>query len=163
MIGQWLGKLAVHERGIALIFARTETEAFFRGVWERASAVRFLRGRLHFHRPDGTRAKDNAGGPSVLVGYGPEELEVLESHPHPGKFIPLRFPRSWLLVKEETWTELVRRLLRSRRGPVPLAQIYAEVRHHPKAQRNPHWRAKVRQSLARARVHKPARALYQAT
>lgn len=30
VIGQWLARLADHNRGVALIFARTETDAFFR-------------------------------------------------------------------------------------------------------------------------------------
>lgn len=43
---RWLRRLAIHGNGIALIFARTETEAFFSQVWERADAILFLRGRL---------------------------------------------------------------------------------------------------------------------
>ncbi len=47
---EWLAKLAAHGSGIALIFARTETEGFVREVWGKADAVMFLHGRLHFHR-----------------------------------------------------------------------------------------------------------------
>lgn len=156
----WLQKLWQHGRGIALIFARTETDTFFRHVWDQAHALLFIRGRLHFHLPDGTEAEDNAGGPSVLIGYGVEELDVLADCQIPGQFVPLRFPRSWLLVPEESWTDLVTRLLRERSGPVALADIYSAVRRHPKAARNPNWRAKVRQSLARAGARKIARATY---
>lgn len=67
---RWLSKLADHGDGIALIFARTEVEQFHRQVWERASSVFFLEGRLFFHRHDGRRAPHNAGAPSVLVTYG---------------------------------------------------------------------------------------------
>lgn len=67
---KWLAKLADHGDGIAILFARTETEMFRRYVWERAHSVFFFYGRLHFHRPDGTRAKGNAGGPSCLISYG---------------------------------------------------------------------------------------------
>ena len=49
------------------MFARTETEMFVEAVWKRATALRFLFGRLYFHRPDGRRAEANAGAPSVLV------------------------------------------------------------------------------------------------
>jgi hypothetical protein len=149
-IGRWLYRLADHGRGVALIFARTETEAFFSSVWNRAHGLLFLQGRLHFHLPDGTRASGNAGAPSVLVGYGAEELDCLSACQLPGQFVPLRFPRSWLFVPEESWTELVDKLLKERRRPVTLSEIYATLRRHPKAQRNRHWRAKVRQSLARA-------------
>ena len=59
--GEWLGRLAQHRNGIALIFARTETEMFFRYVWDRASSVLFIRGRLRFYHADGRVAKANAG------------------------------------------------------------------------------------------------------
>src|SRR5437763_5696 len=63
--GKWLARLADHGDGIALIFARTETEMFHRHGWQRADAMLFLRGRLHFHSVDGARAAANAGAPSV--------------------------------------------------------------------------------------------------
>jgi hypothetical protein len=54
---RWLRRLANHGDGIALIFARTETEAFHEYVWSRADSLLFLRGRLHFHYVDGRRAR----------------------------------------------------------------------------------------------------------
>ena len=66
----WLARLADHGNGLALIFARTETEMFFAHVWDKATAVLFLRGRLHFHHVNGDRAAANAGAPSCLVAYG---------------------------------------------------------------------------------------------
>ncbi|WP_416362325.1 DNA N-6-adenine-methyltransferase [Pseudoclavibacter sp. VKM Ac-2867] len=59
----WLAKLAEHVTGTALVFARTETSMWFQHVWPEAFAVLFLRGRLHFLHPDGTRAAHNAGAP----------------------------------------------------------------------------------------------------
>jgi hypothetical protein len=75
--GQWLQRLATHGRGTALIFARTETEAWHQHVWPKAEAILFLRGRLHFFRPDGTRAPVNAGAPSALIAYGQDDAEIL--------------------------------------------------------------------------------------
>lgn len=66
----WLARLVEHGNGIALLFARTETELFHRWVWPHARSLLFLRGRLYFHHVDGRRASDNAGAPSVLVAYG---------------------------------------------------------------------------------------------
>ena len=68
----WLNRLALHGNGIALVFARTETRAFFDYVWPYASALLFLRGRLTFHYPDGSMPRNgaNSGGPSVLIAYG---------------------------------------------------------------------------------------------
>ncbi|MCY1363126.1 phage N-6-adenine-methyltransferase [compost metagenome] len=74
---RWLDRLADHGDGVALIFARTETDMFFRHVWGRADAVLFLRGRLHFHHADGKRAGANAGAPSCLVAYGRRNADQL--------------------------------------------------------------------------------------
>jgi phage N-6-adenine-methyltransferase len=73
----WLDKLADHGRGTALIFARTEVKGFVEQVWQKASAIMFLHGRLFFHHPDGTRAKGNSGGPSCLVAYGRDDAQRL--------------------------------------------------------------------------------------
>jgi hypothetical protein len=87
--GNWLARLAEHGNGIALIFARTETEMFFRWVWERADAMLFLRGRLHFHYVDGTRAKANSGAPSVLIAYGKSNVETLRDAGLAGHLVTL--------------------------------------------------------------------------
>ncbi len=86
---KWLSRLADHGNGIALIFARTETDMFFRQVWGRADALLFLRGRLHFHHVDGSRAKANAGAPSVLIAYGDDNVASLGGSANLGKFINL--------------------------------------------------------------------------
>lgn len=78
--------MSQHCNGIALIFARTETEDFFRYVWTGANAVRFLKGRVTFYHEDGTKAKHNSGGPSVLVGYGLEAVGRLFKSNLPGHF-----------------------------------------------------------------------------
>lgn len=86
---RWLERLADHGNGIALIFARTETRMFFDHVWSKASALLFIEGRLYFHHVDGSRAKANAGAPSVLVAYGYENRAALKSSGIPGKFVCL--------------------------------------------------------------------------
>lgn len=86
----WMRRLAEHGDGIALIFARTETAMFFETVWGVADAVLLLEGRLHFHRPDGTRASANAGAPSCLVAYGEHNVEALRSSGLPGFLVPAR-------------------------------------------------------------------------
>lgn len=84
---RWLARLADHGDGIALIFARTETQGFFETVWQRADALLFLRGRLHFHYPTGERASFNAGAPSVLIAYGRECADRLAHTDLGGKYI----------------------------------------------------------------------------
>lgn len=88
--GVWLEKLADHGDGVALIFARTETDMFFRHVWEKADAVLFLRGRLHFHHVDGSRAAANAGAPSCLVAYGANNVATLVDSGLAGHVVRLR-------------------------------------------------------------------------
>lgn len=73
----WLEKLSRHKRGIALIFARTETATWHTQVWPKAHSIFFFDGRLWFHHPDGTRGKSNAGGPSALISYSHEDTEVI--------------------------------------------------------------------------------------
>ncbi|AYR02894.1 DNA methyltransferase [Gordonia phage Gaea] len=90
---RWIDRLADHGNGIALLFARTETEQFAEQVWGRADGVLFLRGRLTFHEADGRRAKGNAGSPSVLVAYGRRNAETLATCGLPGAFVP-----GWLNV-----------------------------------------------------------------
>lgn len=88
--GKWLERLADHGNGIALIFARTETDMFFRNVWARADAMLFLRGRLYFHHPNGERAKHNSGAPSVLIAYGTDNASRLRDCRLKGKFVLVR-------------------------------------------------------------------------
>lgn len=88
--GSWLERLVDHGDGIALIFARTETDMFHQWVWDHADALYFFRKRLHFHYPDGNRAKENAGGPSVLIAYGQHNVLALQNYCGlPGKLLLL--------------------------------------------------------------------------
>ena len=88
--GLWLKRLAEHGNGIALIFARTETEAFCEHVWYEANGLLFLRGRLHFYDTNGERAKHNSGAPSVLVAYGEENAQTLFGSVIEGKRVRLK-------------------------------------------------------------------------
>jgi len=88
----FLAKLAEHGDGVALLFARTETAMFHKYVWPIADALLFLKGRLYFHRPDGTRATGNAGGPSVLVAYGRGNALALRNSGLGGAFVELSQP-----------------------------------------------------------------------
>lgn len=149
-IAQWMDKLAAHGQGTALIFARTETETFQRHVWERAAGLLFLEGRLHFHYPDGTRAKFNGGAPSVLCAYGQEDLDRLAAAPLPGALVPLRFARMVAVAGlDMSWSQVMQAWLLRQHGTVSVSDAYRFFAQHPKARNNPNWRAKVRQVLAR--------------
>lgn len=99
----WLMKLSQHPGGgIALIFARTETEWFVDSVWDaqRATAILFLHGRITFRDREGNPVKvldkksgkwreANSGAPSVLVAYGRPAAARLLASGLPGSFVPL--------------------------------------------------------------------------
>lgn len=149
VIEAWLEKLADHGRGSAVIFARTETEAFQRQVWARASGLLFLFGRLHFHDAAGRRAPQNTGAPSVLCAYGAEDMDRLAACDLAGQFVPLRFARfSVVAGLDLSWSALMREWVSRQGGPVSVSDAYRFFARHPKACTNPNWRAKVRQKLA---------------
>lgn len=157
VIGRWLGRMVDHNHGIALIFARTETVPFFKHVWERASALLFLRGRLDFHRVDGS-VEGNAGAPTVLCAYGTGDADVLACCGLDGHFVPLRLPRGFVvLALEPTWREAVAAWMREQRGPVALADLYRAFAEHRKAAANPNYQAKIRQVLQQGPFYRVAR------
>ena len=89
---KWLNRLALHGNGIALIFARTETEGFHRFVFSAADSLLFLKGRLRFCDLTGA-ARGSAGAPSVLVAYGETNARKIASCGLPGFFVRLQ-PKS---------------------------------------------------------------------
>ncbi|EKE70866.1 DNA N-6-adenine-methyltransferase [Oceanibaculum indicum] len=169
VIGRWLARMAAHNHGTALIFARTETQPFFRYVWEACTALLFLEGRLHFHYPDGTRAKPNGGAPSVLCAYGRKDADRLADSGLAGQFVPLLIPTSLLIPRPAgdaapgaaTWRQLVRAILASEGKPIPLAELYRLISGHPLTERNRNWRAKVRQTLQRGAGRRAAPGIWQ--
>lgn len=78
----WMAKMHEHGRGVALVFARTDTDWFARYVAE-ADGVLFLRRRVRFVGADGKPkpGKDgkvgSPGAGSMLVAWGLLEREAL--------------------------------------------------------------------------------------
>ncbi len=148
LIRRFLGRMADHGCGVALTFARTETDHFHRFVWGAASAVLFLRGRLNFHLPDGRPAEKNGGAPSVLIAYGSDDCDILAEAPIDGFFVPLRLPKSLVVTAiAETWRDALATFFSGRSEPVSLADLYRAFSRHQKARTNPNWKAKIRQML----------------
>jgi DNA N-6-adenine-methyltransferase (Dam) len=94
IVGPWMHRIAEHGQGTALIFARTETDVFFKTVWRAATSLLFLYGRLTFFTAAGVSARDegggNAGAPSVLVAYGHADAGRLASCGIEGHYVSLR-------------------------------------------------------------------------
>jgi hypothetical protein len=84
-VWRWIKRLSEHGNGIALIFARTETKAFFPYVWFQADGIFFFSKRLDFYHVTGEKGKSNSGAPSVLIAYGKENAQILESLEETGK------------------------------------------------------------------------------
>lgn len=85
---KWLNKLHVHQSGIALIFARTETKGFHSEVWEKADSVFFFRGRLKFYYVDGTEG-GTANAPSCLVSYSAFDTDSIKRSGLNGRLVVL--------------------------------------------------------------------------
>jgi hypothetical protein len=100
---QWLRRMGEHRCGIALVFARTDTE-WFHETAASADAILFLNARLKFvdktGKPpivvgkDGKKRKSGAGAGSMLVAWGNDcvaALERMNSNPlgqHRGLLVP---------------------------------------------------------------------------
>lgn len=85
----WLEKCSAHENAIALTFARTDTKMFYDHVWQKASAILFIKGRLKFYKPTG-EIGSSAGAPSVLIAYGNKNTSQLRKSKIKGLFIQLK-------------------------------------------------------------------------
>lgn len=86
---KWMARMAQHNDGISLIFARTETATWFDSVWPVAAGLLFIKGRIAFCHVDGRRAGTSAGAPSCLIAYGQSNADRLKACGIPGRFVAL--------------------------------------------------------------------------
>ena len=90
-IDKWIGRMAEHNNGIALLPARPDT-AWFYDMSETASLIKFVRGRIKFH--PGDKDAPNTGSPgagNVLVAWGEHASAVLSNSDIKGRlFMPLK-------------------------------------------------------------------------
>ena len=83
----FMERLADHNRGTALIFARTETRNWHKNVWPKASGILFLKGRVSFLTAEQKSVTNNSGAPSALIAYGPDDAVKLATSGIPGHFV----------------------------------------------------------------------------
>lgn len=86
LMWQFVERLSEHGNGIALLFNRCDSKMFQDIIFERATAMKFLRNRIKFFRPDGTRG-DSPGCGSILIAFGEENAEVLRTCDIAGKYV----------------------------------------------------------------------------
>lgn len=153
-VAPWISRMAAHGYGTALIFAKTETKAFMT-ILDTATSLFFIEGHLRFHMPDGQPARDRAKSPSVLCAWGLEDTDYLAGLKWPGRFQPLRIPKSYaILAMQPSWREAIHSWIKDQPGPVSLRAIYQAFARHPKTRTNRHYRAKIRQTLMRGGFHR---------
>lgn len=157
---EWINRMVAHNRGILLVHVRTETD-WFQPIWDTATALNFLRSRYVFHNPDGSLCTiekpeskyfgkaANSGAPIVLASFGFSDAEVLADCGIDGNFVPLRFPRSVLVMALEggTWREVVHGVLRAKSGPVSVEEVWRALRDHTKAKGRKFAREQIRKVL----------------
>jgi hypothetical protein len=68
-VGLWLDKLANHGYGVALVFARTDT-TWAQRILPKATQVFFPKGRIKFHKKDGSNPSWTSGAPSMFIVFG---------------------------------------------------------------------------------------------
>lgn len=84
----FMQKMTDHGNGIALVFNRCDSSWFQNHVLGRADSILFLRERINFIRPNGTRG-DRPGSGSVLIAYGQHNTEMLAKSGLKGKLVRL--------------------------------------------------------------------------
>lgn len=85
---RWIARLSEHKRGIALLFARTETKGFHDHIFAKASSVFFFDGRIKFHHVDG-KVGGTANAPSCLVSYSEDDDNAIRRSGLGGRLVML--------------------------------------------------------------------------
>lgn len=145
----WLNKMALHNNGIALTFARTETKQFQQFVFPIADSILFIKGRLSFYNVDATKGKSNATGPSVLIAYGETNSDSLSESGIRGHHVPLNRMAVAVVSYDRSWQLVIKAIFIRLNRPADLNELYEEVERvaPDKVERNQHFKAKVRQTV----------------
>lgn len=148
-IEPWMQRMVAHGNGIGLTFARTETEWFDRFVWTQADSILFLKGRIYFHDCHGQRARINSPAPSVLIAYGENNTDRLDSCGLPGKHMLLNRMPVVVITVSPSWVKVVEIAITRAGSDSELRAIYdiVECIAPDKVRKNQHWREKVRQKI----------------
>lgn len=146
-IEKWMAKMAQHDQGVALIFARTETQFFQQYVFQACSSILFLEGRVRFCNTAGIRSIGNSGAPSVLIAYGTKNVERLGDSGLKGRHVLVNTVPVIVVGVSPSWKSVVSIALTRLNGEAHLDEIYTLVEQiaPDKVANNQHFQAKVRQ------------------
>jgi len=151
----WMNKMSLHKNGTALIFGRTDTQAFHKYIFPFAESILFIEGRLKFYDVNGNKS-GSANAPSVLIGYDEYNSERIEQslsdkilkgfHQYLGsKFIVVGIHKS----DDRTWKIIVGEAIVCMGRKAELTSIYQKVVDisPSRVRKNKHYKAKIRQTL----------------
>ncbi len=141
----WLNKMSKHKDGTVLIPARTDTAVFQEMVFERANSILFLKGRMTFYTPEGTKAKHNSGFSSVLIAYNESNSEKLLESGFEGKHICLQ-DKYFLIGFDKSWKMVIKSILTKEMSLNDIYKLVEKIAPE-KILRNQHYKAKIRQQL----------------
>lgn len=92
---KWVRRLAEYGDGVALIFARVETQLWQDYIFPTADGFLFPKRRIAFARPDGTTPKSSSGAPSAFIAWGEDcrdaLIEICDSGLIEGAFLDRAF------------------------------------------------------------------------
>ena len=86
LIEQFVRRMAEHGNGIALLFNRCDSKMFQDIIFQKATAMKFLRNRIRFYRENGERG-DSPGCGSILIAFGEDNAEILKTCSIEDKYI----------------------------------------------------------------------------
>lgn len=87
LLRQFVERLAQHGNGIALLVNRTDNLLFQEVIFPTADSMLFMRHRVRFLRPDGSKGSPFFG--SCLIAWGKRNDEVLRNCEIEGKYVRL--------------------------------------------------------------------------
>lgn len=89
LIEQFVSRMSKHGNGIALLFNRCDSKMFQDVIFQTATAILFIKGRIKFLKQDGSTAGSPGCG-SVLIAFGEDNAEILRTCGIEGKFFRIK-------------------------------------------------------------------------
>lgn len=146
IIDLWMEKMSKHIDGIALVFAKTETQWFQKYVFPFADSILWIYGRIKFLDENYIPRKSGAGS-SCLIAYTEKDSDIISMSNIGGFQTPLS--TSFILIdySSQTWKSIVGKSIHQLGGQCSAKDLYQKVYHlaPSKCRNNIHYKAKVRQ------------------
>lgn len=149
VIADWMQRMAQHNNGVSLVYARTDSAWFKSHVWPHAASILFMASRVTFYeKHTGRKAADQSTAPSVLIAYGRKNIDALDDSGIPGRHVLVNYTPVIVVGVTPTWYSVVSIAVRNF-GHADLRPVYDMVeRMAPdRIKINRHWKAKVRQQV----------------